>query len=113
MTTKESSASNSPVDYDVTDPGRKFFLPVTIVASVFCISLFAWLTADLGDPDVPIKKWIKAHGDTVILVETAVLAVVCFLAMYLDRQTTLKSLRERAGQAESASSGDSPSGENG
>lgn len=113
MTREDDSTDNAPVDYDVTDPGRKFFLPVTVVATIFCISLFAWLTADLGDPDVPVKKWIRAHGDTVILVETAVLAVVSFLAMYLDRQTTLKSLQEPAGQSESASSGDLPSSEDG
>lgn len=85
------------INYDVTDPGRRYFLPVTVTAAVFVISLFAWIAAGAGDPAAPVNQWINKYGPTVIFIETGVVAVACVLAMYLDRQATLRVQAKKRG----------------
>lgn len=92
----QTNNDQSQIDYDVTDPGRRYFLPVTITAVIFVVSLFAWMAAGVGDPAAPVNQWINQYGSTIIFVETGVVAATCVLAMYLDRQATLRAQAARS-----------------
>lgn len=94
----EPESTESEVDLDVTDPGRGYFMPVAVMGVVFCLSLFIWLSAGFGEQEIPLKKLINKYGAIIILVETALLAGTCVVAMYLDRQATLTAIRQRQEQ---------------
>ncbi|MCA9080947.1 MAG: hypothetical protein KDA58_10340 [Planctomycetaceae bacterium] len=87
-----------PVDLDQTDPGRHYFLPVTVSGFVFCVTLLMWCVASIGDPAAPLNQLMNRHGATIIFIETGIVAFLCVLAMTLDRRATLKKQRELADQ---------------
>ncbi len=98
----ESPARSEEPNLDVTDPGRHYFLPVSIAGVIFCISLFLWFAAAFGNPDAPINRLMNRYGAGLILIETGVVGFLCILAMTLDRRATLKMIAQQKRQRELA-----------
>lgn len=73
---------------------RFVFYPVAIVGALFCLTVFMSIAAAFGDQQGPMAKWMNQHGTGLLLWETALLVVVGFIAMTIDRLRTLKRLRE-------------------
>lgn len=108
----ECPARSDEPNLDVTDPGRHYFLPVSIAGVIFCFSLFLWFAAAFGNPEAPINRLMNRYGTGIILIETGIVGFLCILAMTLDRRATLRMiarqkrereqvLREQAAERES------------
>ena len=82
-----------PETHDETPPPplNLFFRLAVVLATVFIVTVFAFVAAILGDPETPIIRTINQHGGQVVLWEVVALLIVAVLAMMLDQWRNRKS----------------------
>lgn len=68
-----------------------FFRLAVVAAAVFIITILALVAALFGNQQAPAAKLINAYGGVLIAGEVAVVLLVAFLAMALDRIRTLRN----------------------
>lgn len=97
-----ASMSKSPAQDAFRD--RLVFYPVAAMGALFCISVFAVTTAAVvGDPAVPLTRWLMRYGNALLLIEAGLLVATGLSAMTIDRLRTLRRLRSAAAGPQSAS----------
>ena len=69
----------------------RLIIPVTAVFIVTVLSLIAVL---FGDQRAPLARWLNDYGNTLLLVEFAVVLMLSFLAMAWDRWQILKAAKD-------------------
>ena len=69
------------------------FFPLVIAAgAVFVVTILAMLAAPFGDPEAPVAGWLDRYAGRLILVEVALILVLGFLALLVDRRRTVRRL---------------------
>lgn len=68
----------------------KLVVPVTAIFIVTTLSMIAVL---FSDQQAPLAQLLNKHGNTLLLVEFAVVIAISFLAMAVDRIQTLKRIK--------------------
>jgi len=75
---------------------RAVFYPVAVVGAVFCMTIFAVISAAFGNSQAPMNAWLNRHSTPLLLWETGLLVVTGIGAMTIDRIRTLKRLKAQA-----------------
>lgn len=77
-------------------PPNRLFRAVIVCGGLFAITVMSMVASTFGDPEAPPNRFFHDYGIILILAETALLLIVIFLAMAIDRRETVQ--REMAEQ---------------
>jgi hypothetical protein len=87
-------------------PGSKtsfLFRLIVPVTAVFIVTVLALIAVLFGDQRAPLSRWLNDYGNTLLLVEFAVVLVLSFLAMAWDRWQILRSPKDTPTPSDSTS----------
>ncbi|MEZ6057222.1 MAG: hypothetical protein R3C01_11015 [Planctomycetaceae bacterium] len=73
-------------------PPNLLFRAVIIAGSFFAITVMSMVAATFGNPEAPPNRFFNSYGLLIILVETAILLILIFLAMAIDQRRTAQRL---------------------
>lgn len=69
-----------------------FFRLAAVSTTVFVITVMALIAAEFSDPQAPVVKFLRRFGGTIIVAEVAMMVLLSFVAMAVDRWRTLRRL---------------------
>ena len=82
-----------------------FFQLVIPATVVFILTILALIANVFGNPDAPVAQWLDNNGNSLLLWEFVTVLVLSFVAMFVDRQRTLRGIDEQP-VSDSATSSD-------
>lgn len=85
-----------------------FFRLAAVATTVFVITVMALIAAEFSDPQAPVAKFLKRSGGTIIVAEVAMMVVLSFVAMAVDRWRTLRRLGSQKPETAHQQDSDAP-----
>ena len=91
-----TSNSHDSTDEQQSPPLNLFFRLAVFAATVFVVTILAFVAAIFGDPQSPAIRTINNYGGQIIFWEGVLLLVVTVLAMGMDRWQSRTQQRHRS-----------------
>ena len=74
---------------------KTLFHLTAIATFIFIVTVLAMVMMLIGDANAPVNVWFNVHGATVMTVEVIAIGLFGMLAMFADRNETLREQRSR------------------
>ena len=78
---------------DHSEAMNPFFRLVALAGALFVVTILALVAVPFGDPAAPVAQWLNRNGGVLIGAEVALILVLGFLAMLVDRRQTIRRTR--------------------
>lgn len=78
---------------DHSEATNAFFRLVALAGALFVVTILALVAVPFGDPAAPVAQWLNRNGGVLIGAEVALILVLGFMAMLVDRRQTMRRAR--------------------